>query len=412
MSAWQEDAFSSFAGEDAKTLIVIAHGLRGSSEQLASVADAAVSALGAADVYIPTMPYSSLPGVLSAKPPAKIVCELTAAVDALHAARLARLGNGYDRIVLIGYSMGALIARKLAVVAHGEKAEAPFEPGYEAFTAPRAWAERIARVVLLGGISRGWSPSSAAGFVAGFVWRCFSLVATLLPARNGMLMESRFGLPFPVQTRLQWLALTRANRRDLPVVQLLGSRDNVVSPDDMMDVAVDGVAQGSHALLDVPATGHTDVISMGAEPGAIQRRQLLHDALTMDMLKLAAHPSAISSALLSDGKTPEPEDHVTDVVFVVHGIRDKGFWTSKVARAIKREAAACPLADGRSRHVRSMTESYGYLAMLPFLWVGVRRAKTAWLMDRYVEARARYPEAKIHFVCHSNGTYLAVRALH
>ena len=58
-----------------------------------------------------------------------------------------------------------------------------------------------------------------------------------------------------------------------------------------------------------------------------------------------------------------------------------------------------------------MTASYGYLAMLPFVWVGVRRAKTAWLMDEYVECRALYPKADFHYVGHSNGTYLGARAL-
>ncbi len=409
MAVWQEGAFSRFADVDAPTLVVLVHGLAGSGDQLGSVADAAVEALGAADVYVPTLAFAGRLGVLSATPPASVVGELVAAVDSLDAARMARLGAPYARIILIGYSMGALIARRVAIAAHGETADAPFEAGFEAFRERRGWAERIERVVLLGGISRGWAPRSAASWSKSALWGLFSFLATLTPAHRGVLMESRFGLPFPVQTRLQWLALCRAGGRDLPVVQLLGSRDDVVSPDDMIDVAVDGVNRGSHVLLDMSSTAHADAVDM--RPEAPARRALLRDALTLDMAALAKHPDAISSALLADGKTPEPEEGVTDVVFVVHGIRDKGFWTSKVARAIKREAAASPLPDGTPRHVRSMTESYGYLAMLPFLWIGVRRAKAAWLMDRYVEARARYPRARFHFVGHSNGTYLAARAL-
>ena len=33
-------------------------------------------------------------------------------------------------------------------------------------------------------------------------------------------------------------------------------------------------------------------------------------------------------------------------------------------------------------------------------------------MDRYAEARARYPRAELDYVGHSNGTYLAAKALH
>lgn len=411
MAGWQERCFSRHDGPEATTLLVLIHGLRGSSEQLGSVAEAALSAVGPADVYVPAMPYGGWLGPFDPTPPTEAVCALAAAITALDDDRQARTGGGYERITLIGYSLGALIVRKLAIIAHGERPSAPFEAGLEAFVDGRRWADRINRIVLIGGVSRGWAPRAAGSWLMSLLWRSYSLLATLLPAHRGTLMESRFGLPFPVQTRLQWLAMVRELHRELPVVQLLGSSDNIVSPDDMMDVAVDGVANRQHALLDMEASGHFESINMGQEPGAASRRRLLQEALQQDMQMLAKHPDAISSALLSDGKTPEPEPEVTDVVFVVHGIRDKGFWTSKVARKIKREAAKSPLPDGTVRRVRSMTESYGYLAMLPFLWVGVRRAKAAWLMDRYVDARARYPLAKFHFVGHSNGTYLGARAL-
>ena len=58
-----------------------------------------------------------------------------------------------------------------------------------------------------------------------------------------------------------------------------------------------------------------------------------------------------------------------------------------------------------------MTASYGYLAMLPFTLPWVRRRKVEWLMDRYTEAKAQYPNADLSYVGHSNGTYLAAAAL-
>jgi pimeloyl-ACP methyl ester carboxylesterase len=96
---------------------------------------------------------------------------------------------------------------------------------------------------------------------------------------------------------------------------------------------------------------------------------------------------------------------VTDVVFVIHGIRDQGYWTQKIGRTIKRQAAE------RHQDFRSVTASYGYFAMAPFLLPWVRRRKVAWLMDRYTEACARYPKATFSYVGHSNGTYLVARAL-
>jgi len=97
--------------------------------------------------------------------------------------------------------------------------------------------------------------------------------------------------------------------------------------------------------------------------------------------------------------------NVTDVVFVVHGIRDKGYWTHKVARRVK------ALGRNHGRVFETEASSYGYFPMLPFLLPWRRRAKVEWLMDQYAEAKATYPNAEFSFVGHSNGTYLLAKAL-
>jgi len=109
---------------------------------------------------------------------------------------------------------------------------------------------------------------------------------------------------------------------------------------------------------------------------------------------------------MADSLPPKPNRDVTDVVFVIHGIRDKEFWTQKIARRIKIEAV-----ELETRIFASRTETYGYFAMLPFMSRIVRQRKVEWLMDRYAEARACYPRAVFHYVGHSNGTYLAAQAL-
>jgi hypothetical protein len=100
-----------------------------------------------------------------------------------------------------------------------------------------------------------------------------------------------------------------------------------------------------------------------------------------------------------------PDEMVTDVVFVIHGIRDKGFWTHKIARAVKQEA------EREKRVFHSFTRTYGYFAIFPFVVPWVRHWKTCWLMDHYVLMRALYLAAKFSYVGHSNGTYLLGRAL-
>jgi hypothetical protein len=74
-------------------------------------------------------------------------------------------------------------------------------------------------------------------------------------------------------------------------------------------------------------------------------------------------PLGIPRDHMADSLPPNHnDDKVTDVVFVIHGIRDKGFWTQKIARAIKKEAE-----ERTDTEFRSMTTSYGYFAMAPFV---------------------------------------------
>ncbi len=112
-----------------------------------------------------------------------------------------------------------------------------------------------------------------------------------------------------------------------------------------------------------------------------------------------------------------PEDErtdVTDIVFVIHGIRDRGFWTHKIPRTVKaasdqerRKREAC---GEKGPKFETETSSYGYFPMLPFLLSWGRRAKVEWLMDEYTQNLALYPNAEFSFVGHSNGTYLLAKA--
>jgi pimeloyl-ACP methyl ester carboxylesterase len=394
------------------TLLVVVHGLRGSQDQLKSVIDAAKTALGPIDVYAPPMPYGR--NLFTRARPFEILGGLLDEIDRRWAKQVARTGEGYRRIILVGHSVGGLVLRKVAVIAHGESDAAPFEDGYERFREPRPWAHRISRLVMLAGMAKGWSLTSASKASESFRWRVGILLGTLLGAGKGIVMETRRGLPFVSQTRLQWLALMgRPAPPSLDVVQILGTRDDVVSPNDMIDLAVDARddEEPGFVLLEMPETDHAGIIKMSdpatnhAGPEAV-RWTIFCRALCETMPSLQRDKYRIPPSLLSDGELAKPDSGVTDVVFVIHGIRDRGFWTQKVARKIKEE-----VEKSSGRKMRSMTMSYGYLAMLPFVWVGVRRAKTAWLMDQYVAYRSLYPEAQFHYVGHSNGTYLAARAL-
>ena len=105
---------------------------------------------------------------------------------------------------------------------------------------------------------------------------------------------------------------------------------------------------------------------------------------------------------------------ITDVIFVIHGIRDLGHWTKKIARRVLVAAdqynSSLSASDSKLEFAIE-TSTYGYFPMLSFLTPGARQGKVQWLMDKYTEAKSLYPNAAFHYVGHSHGTYLLAKAL-
>ena len=61
--------------------------------------------------------------------------------------------------------------------------------------------------------------------------------------------------------------------------------------------------------------------------------------------------------------------------------------------------------------LEKVVDTYGYFGMGPFLIPSVRRKKVAWFMEKYLEARVKYPNAKFSYIDHSHGTYILTKAL-
>ncbi len=395
-------------------LIVMIHGFSGSPLSYASVCGVIeqVADLENADFFIPAMPF----GTFSRTKPANAVASIIAAIDKLWSQSVAR-NSPYERIYFIGHSMGGLFVRKAYVCATGTHPDAPIESEYDdALSAveaprcgePRPWASHVERIVLLAALNRGWSISHHLGFKNALLWSFGSLIGHFWTYvsrsdERHLVFAMRRGSPFITQLRVQWIRMRqRAASGDdgqpgsAVTVQLLGSVDDMVSPEDSVDI----VAGGDFYYIDVPFSSHASILDMttSSEEG-VGRAACLVTALTY-------------CAVCLDRETVRPADEgltvredVTDVVFVIHGIRDTGYWTQKISRrAIARGAQL-------GRIVASETSTYGYFPMLPFILPGTRRKKVEWLMDEYAEAVARYPNAEFAYMGHSNGTYMLAAAI-
>ena len=139
--------------------------------------------------------------------------------------------------------------------------------------------------------------------------------------------------------------------------------------------------------------------------GAERRARFIH-VLKSDKNTLIK--TQIPAEDLVDTLPDEPDQTIKHVAFVVHGIRDDGYWTRKIAQKIQERASS---GGAEPAKWRCETSSYGYFAMLPFVMPWVRRQKVEWLMDKYVDVKARFPNSEFSYIGHSNGTYLVARAL-
>ncbi len=399
-----------------RQLIVLLHASGQTTGSMASMAVAAQHAMLDADTWLPPLPISNL---LTRSRGADLTEQITKGIGALVAARTTRPdGAAYQEIILVGHSFGAALARAAWAEAMGGQPD-----GSADLNAAQPWGKLIRRIILLAAVARGWNqlaPVTTDVRVA--VWLGSALEVFTGP-EWGML-DIRRGAPWITTTRLQTIAISRAldaapDSEPPLTVQLLGNVDDVVAPSDNVDLA----AGANFYYFQVPGADHLNVVHFGGESGDA-RRELFLKALSGSAAELSC--IAVKPAVLRDmvderaddydddhvepdpGAPPTParvHPEVERVIFLTHGIRDYGHWTRRLAVRIKE------MARERRVRLRTVTSSYGFFPMGPFVVKAERRKRAGWLMDQYVTARAIYPNATFSFIGHSNGTYLAATAL-
>jgi alpha-beta hydrolase superfamily lysophospholipase len=370
-----------------RELVVMVHAFEMTTDRLRDVREATEAALPDADLLVPEYPAN----LLSNASPILLADRLSATVQEAFDAK----PNGYDRVILVGHSIGALMVRKAYVVARGETQELAIE-GLQ--PRPRPWARKVSRIVLLAGMNRGWevTPRPRDMSVLQALYMRIGARASQFAGIGGLIRSLRRGSPFVVNLSLQWLNLSALPQPMPEVVQLLGTRDDIVSAADNVDF----YAGSRFFYRTVPDTGHRDMIEFAGDAGhsvGSRRRQRFVDALTASR-EVLAQENEFDARL-----SPDPK--VDQVVFVMHGIRDFGSWTENVARVLQDEAAK------NGVNIRVITSGYGYFPMGAFLLFSERQKNVRWFMDQYTRAKALYPNARFQFLGHSNGTYLLASAL-
>jgi pimeloyl-ACP methyl ester carboxylesterase len=376
-----------YGPESSHTLIVLIHGFAPSEERLSNLT-ALLSHQGRVmRLDYPSSYFSNADAEVVSQ---QIGCRIQKEVSREH----------FEKIIVVAHSVGALLARKayLDGLAYGEP-----------------WTSKTQRIVLLAGANRGWHPDGAQPLDMSNGKRLVWLMGEWLARLTGVgkfILQFQAGTPFVANLRLKWMREIRDSKGTKPVevVQLLGDIDDVVASDDSADIRV--MANGAYAFLRVRGTGHGNIIDVPSEDESrfFSKFRQLSDESELRIYRSRKIVDAVTASfqdLMGESEEqPMGTDHnVKTVVFVLHGIRDLGKWSSKFETALRGKL---------NGSIRIVSPRYGYLGMGPFLLPTVRDRYVRWLMDEYTETLARYPDVtpeNIHFFGHSNGTYLLANAL-
>ena len=315
-----------------------------------------------------------------------------------------RDGEQYKSIKLLGFSMGALLARKAYIYGLGYTQDSNPDQSSPAESSPKMpWVDKVDRFVLLAGMNRGWTTRSrpqGMSLTTAWLHRAGTVVARAT-GTGQMLLQLRQGEPFVANLRLQWLtAMQQLPDSQHPVVvQFLGDRDDIVSSVDNRDIVV----SNDFLWIQLRGTGHADAKNFTDGPFAPERRQ--------KFLRAMGNDESLAELRQQSSRTPvDTDSDVTTAVIVLHGIRDLGEWSSTFES--KLQERFLEKHRGEKAKLAVHQPSYGYFGLGPFLLWADRQKNVRWFMDDFTELKARYPNLRqVHFIGHSNGTYVLASAL-
>jgi pimeloyl-ACP methyl ester carboxylesterase len=174
----------------------------------------------------------------------------------------------YQHIVLVGNSMGALLARKSFLFSEGAAHE-------QKWRSPDPWSRQVRRLVLLAGMNRGWDLSGEKpADMRWYVYYLYSVGFWFANLTNSgqLALQMQAGAPFVANLRLEWMRWARAEERSLEAVQLLGDIDEIVRASDNEDLRVS--AAGKFTWIKVRGTGHADILNIDEPEQGLGRYRL------------------------------------------------------------------------------------------------------------------------------------------
>ena len=290
----------------------------------------------------------------------------------------------YQDVVLIGHSIGGLLARRLYLLAAGAVPQQPAS----------RWGDNVSRIVLFAAVNRGFRFESLKWWQ-----QVTAQLARGLSRRVFYFEEAVQGSDFVTNLRIDWIRHFRgmqdrepvrmqesnAGHQGVPlVVQFLGDEDELIDPQDNMDM----LAFPNGQFIPVASANHANLYRLDVAPDPDGRYAVLQEAFTGD-------PSSMSS----DDSARPMDSPIKRVVILLHGIRATNVdgWIKQLENRIQERDP-----DG----TRVVTPTYGFFSALRFSLPLIRKRNIPLLRDYYTEELAKHPRAEFNIIAHSNGTYM------
>lgn len=264
--------------------------------------------------------------------------------------------NAISNIVLCGYSLGAMLARRVFLDASGFGVPADQK---------QLWASLVDRIVLVGAVCRGFHYSRLPWPHRTLLWIAAGL-GLAKPLRSAFAGE-----PWASNVRLDWISFWQTSEKRPRVVNVRGSLDDIVFREDAVDIEKDPRA----AYIEVAGDTHDSIIM----PSPMNETLLLQ-------------------AFLADLPHREPPFNLPkDRVYVLlHGMRSSKFFMAELEDHLRR-------LDPKSDVFRP---SYGYISLFAFLSRTYRKGAVSKFTDQMIQKIAANPGARFCFAGHSNGTVI------
>lgn len=338
---------------------------------------------------------------LSSKPPSVHSANLLQAINELSLDP----ANG-DSLVVVAYSAGSAIFLDCLATALEEDDKCKTSK----------WTKCLKNHIHLAGMTLGWQFNSEMN-------KTFLVVGPLLrvtPWLRKQLTPFQFykGSDFITNMRIR-LARQRCkledSKRQPEMVYLLGTKDMYLSPADAIEPGFNANAKYSPTYYEIPGSGHTDILCSSHVCNFICKT-LNEKSHPIDNAIKEIPPDHLDDYLDPlDNQPPTSNKAVKNVVIILHGIRDNGYWAKRIGHRIK---SAWPKYYNKFNpkaktipDMRTVSLSYGYFSLWDFIRPGGRSQAVQWFQNVYADIVSLYPNAAISFIGHSNGTYLGTHAL-